>query len=94
MSVHAIFTITIDTPESIAQYREVAADALAKHGGAVAQASPALTVLDGTDPKPSMAAILSFPDADAAQAWHSDPALAHVHDLRRNAGPSTLILLA
>jgi uncharacterized protein (DUF1330 family) len=94
MSIHAIFTITIDNPESIAQYREVAADALTKHGGAVVQASPVLTVLDGSDPAPSMAAVLAFPDAQAAKAWHSDPALAHVHDLRRNAGPSTLILLA
>lgn len=94
MTVHAVFTITITNPESLGKYREVAAAALAKHGGAVVQASPAVSVLDGTTAAPNMAAVLSFPDADAAHAWHSDPDLADVHDLRRNAGQTDLILLA
>jgi uncharacterized protein (DUF1330 family) len=93
MTIHAMFTITVTNPESLAKYREVAGQALAKYGGALVQASPAVIVLDGSSSAPTMAAVLSFPDADAAKAWHVDPELAHAHDLRRDAGTTSLVLL-
>ena len=58
MTTHAIFTITVTNPDSMAKYREVAGQALAKYGGALVQASPAVTVLDGSDAAPTMAAVL------------------------------------
>jgi uncharacterized protein (DUF1330 family) len=40
-----------------------------------------------------MLALLSFPDAEAAKAWISDPELAPVHALRNQAGRSVVKLL-
>jgi len=36
---------------------------------------------------------LSFPDKSAAQAWINDPDLADLHDLRRSAGHTEILLL-
>lgn len=91
--IYAIFKATIIDPGSIAAYRESAAAALAKHGGKVEQATPAPTALDGTPQIPDIAAILSFPNADAARAWINDPELASIHDLRRKAGDTEIMLL-
>ncbi len=92
--VYAIFTATITDKDSLAAYRPKAAEALARHGGSVAQASPAPIALDGAPALPDLAAILSFPDTEAAQAWINDPDLADIHDLRRNAGDTAILLLS
>lgn len=93
MSTHALFTITLTNPDSMEKYREIAGTALAKHGGEVLQASGSVTVLDGDEPTPSIAAILRFPDAAAAIAWHSDSTLTEAHNLRRSAGKTSLMLM-
>lgn len=59
MAIHAMFTITVTNPDSMAKYREVAGPALAKHGGALVQASAAVNVLDGSGAAPTMAAYAS-----------------------------------
>lgn len=92
--VYAIFKATITNPDALARYREHAAAALEKHGGKVAQASTSPEALDGHPELPQMIAALSFPDAEAARAWINDPDLAEVHDLRRNAGETEIVLLA
>ncbi len=91
--VYAIFTANITNPDSLARYREHAAAALTKHGGKVEQASTSAEALDGSPTLPQMVATLSFPDAEAARAWINDPDLAEVHDLRRNAGQTEILLL-
>ena len=91
--VHAFVNLTITNPDSLAQYRVKAADALARHNGAVVQASRDLTALEGSAEMPDLAALLSFPDVASAQAWIKDPDLADVHALRRGAGKSDIILL-
>lgn len=93
MTAHAIVKLHITKPESLAAYREKAADALAKHGGAVLQASRELEVIEGEADLPDMAAILAFPDREAAFAWINDPELADVHALRKGCGCSSIILL-
>ncbi|MDP2733976.1 MAG: DUF1330 domain-containing protein [Hoeflea sp.] len=93
MTVHALATLTITSPEILAQYREKAATALSRHGGAVLQASATLDLLEGGPDLPGMAAVLTFPDRQAALAWINDPELAPVHALRRGSGHSTIILL-
>jgi len=90
---HAIVTMTITAPDILAQYREKAAAALARHGGSVLQASATLDLLEGGPDLPTMAAVLSFPQRDAALAWINDPELAPVHALRRGSGHSTIVLL-
>ena len=91
--VYAFANLTVSNPNALAQYRDVAGAALAKHGGKVEAASGAFTVLDGTPTEPSAAALLSFPDKEAAVAWATDPELADVHALRRSAGGSDILLL-
>lgn len=91
--IYAYVDLKITDPESLAAYRDKAGAALARHGGAVLAASRAATALDGAPDLPDLAAILTFPDRDAAQAWIGDPDLAEVHALRRNAGRSDIVLL-
>lgn len=93
MTAHAIVTMNITAPDILAQYREKAADALARHGGAVLQASAVLDLLEGGPDLPGMAAILTFPERAAALAWITDPELAPIHALRRGSGHSTIVLL-
>ena len=93
MTAHAIVTMTVTSPESLAQYREKAADALSRHGGAVLQASADLDLLEGGPDLPTLAAVLTFPERAAALAWINDPELAPVHALRRGGGHSTIVLL-
>lgn len=91
--IYAYAKLTVTNPDALAQYREVAADALAKHGGKVESAAAECTVLDGAPDVPDIAALLSFPDKAAATAWASDPELADVHALRRSAGGSDILLI-
>ena len=91
--IYAIAHLDVDNPEKLAAYREKASDALARHGGKVEVATQDLTVLDGAPDKPKIAALLSFPDRDAALAWANDPELKDVHALRRGAGRSDIMML-
>lgn len=91
--IYAYAKLTITNPDALAQYRDVAGPALAKHGGKVESSARDCTVLDGTPDIPNVAVLLSFPDKDAALAWANDPELEDVHALRRNAGGSDIHLL-
>jgi uncharacterized protein (DUF1330 family) len=91
--IYAFAKLTVTNPDKMAAYREKAGEALSKHGGKVEAASGAVTTLDGNPSLPDIAALLSFPDADAAHAWINDPSLAEVHALRRGAGASDIVLL-
>lgn len=91
--IYAYAKLTVTNPDALNAYREKAAEALARHGGKVESASKDFTVLDGNPEQPDTAALLSFPDRDAALAWANDPDLANVHALRRSAGGSDILLL-
>jgi len=91
--IYAIFKANVKSPDALAAYRDQAGAALAKHGGKVEQATPTPTALDGSPSLPNVAALLSFPDKSAAQAWINDPDLAALHDLRRSAGQTEILLL-
>ncbi len=91
--IYAFAKLTVTNPDALAQYRDVAGEALAKHGGKVETATRDFTVLDGNPDLPNTAALLSFPDKDAALAWANDADLADVHALRRSAGGSDILLL-
>lgn len=91
--IYAYAKLTVTNPESLAQYRDVAGAALAKHGGAVVSAAGEFTVLDGAPDVPDVVAILSFPDKDAALKWINDPEIADVHALRRGGGASDILLI-
>ena len=91
--IYAVFKADVKRPEAMASYRENAAAALAKHGGKVELATPSPSALDGSPTLSDVAAILSFPDKNAALAWINDPELATLHDLRRSAGRTEILLL-
>ena len=91
--IYAIFKANVKRPDALAAYRDQAGAALAKHGGKVEQATPTPSALDGSPSLPNVAALLSFPDKSAAQAWINDPDLAALHDLRRSAGQTEILLL-
>ncbi len=91
--IYAYAKLTVTNPQALAQYRDVAGSALAKHGGKVESAAKEFTVLDGSPEAPDMAALLSFPDKESALAWANDPELADVHALRRSGGSSDIMLL-
>lgn len=93
MTTYAVALLKITDKEALGRYREKAADALAKHGGAVVAAGPGPEVLEGDAELANVIALLSFPDADAARAWRSDPDLAEVHALRNKAGASTVLVI-
>lgn len=96
MTVHAVFQMHVDTPEKLTEYRAVAGEALARHGGVVAAANGAAAALDpdgGLAEAPGLLAVLTFPDADAARAWIADPAFAAAHALRNAAGKGQVWLL-
>ncbi|MEE9389477.1 MAG: DUF1330 domain-containing protein [Paracoccaceae bacterium] len=93
MTIHVIATMHVTNPDSLAKYRERAGDALSRHGGSVVQASGALAILEGDGEAPNVAALLTFPDEQAARAWIDDPELAEVHALRRNSGQSEVLML-
>ncbi len=68
---------------TFAEYRTVAADALAKHGGTIVIPPSPPTVLDGDD-APAAVVVLEFPDKESAEAWRNDPELASVHAMRNS----------
>ena len=69
-------------PETMAKYRGVAADALAKHGGKIIQPPTSPERLEGSAAAPHAFVLLTFPDGAAAKAWRDDPDLQEVHALR------------
>lgn len=93
MTVHAVAYLYVKDPDMIARYRDKAAAALAKHGGSVLQGSAEPRCLEGDIETPTLIAILSFPDKEAAMAWHNDPDLADTHALRTGGGSSNIFLL-
>ena len=91
--IYAYAKLTVTKPEALAEYRDIAGEALAKHGGKVEVGTAEFTVLDGDPDQPNVAALLSFPDRESALAWANDAELADIHALRRSAGRSDILLL-
>lgn len=91
--IYAYAQLNVTNPEAMAQYRAVAGEALARHGGKVESASSDVIALDGTPSVPPVAALLSFPDKKSALGWINDPDLKEVHALRRSAGTSDILLM-
>lgn len=92
--IYALFKAKVTNPDAMAAYRPQAGAALAKHGGKVELATPTASALDGAPAVPDVAALLSFPNADAARAWINDPEFAELHDLRRSMGDTEILLLS
>ena len=90
--IFAILHMKIKDMNKLSAYREQASAALAKHGGALVDAVAQPTVLQATIDTPDMAAVLSFPDRQAAPARRDNPELTNLHALRKSAGPGNIFL--
>ena len=93
MTAYAIVHLNIDDPARMAEYRDKAGGAFTSHGARPVHASPDVRLLEGPAAKPGLIAILSFPDRDAALAWHQDPDLQEIHALRRDVGDCSIFLI-
>jgi len=93
MTAHVIVTLNVTNPETLAEYRSKAGDAVTRHKGTPLQASTDTLVLEGDRTKPDAAVVLAFPDRDHAQNWINDPELADIHALRRAGSDSWIVLL-
>lgn len=93
MTAYAFVTLDVTDPDKLAAYRDVAGDALAKHGGKVLQASASPSVLEGDITAPQMAVVLEFDTREGAENWRADPDLAETHALRTGSGRTSITLL-
>lgn len=86
MSAHvAIIIHKMKDEAAFAEYRKSAAEAIAKHGGALVPPPSKPLQLDGSGEVPAFINLLTFPSKDAAEAWRNDPALVALH-AQRNTG--------
>lgn len=79
--------------ERMAEYKAVAADALAKHGGKIVVPPTAPEKIEGDAEAPEAIVVLSFPNAASARAWSDDPELASVHAMRRAGADISFFLI-
>lgn len=93
MAVTLLAIMKIKDMEILQNYRQKAGEALAKHRGSIIAAGPLSTSIEGDAINADTAAIISFPDKEAAQSWISDPELAPVHALRNAAGKSSIMMI-
>lgn len=93
MTTYAVAYLTVQDPATFAAYRDRAGEALAKHGGRVAAVSPLPLRLEGSLDQPGAMALLAFEKAGAAEAWHADPELAELHNLRRRGADISIFVL-
>lgn len=91
--VYAYVDMNISHPESFAKYREHAGTAIAKHGGSVLVVGKENQIIEGSTTAPGVAAILTFPDKASALSWISDPDLAEIHEMRKNSGEVSIVLI-
>ncbi len=90
--IYVTAQLNIENRDTLDEYRSKAGPAMARHGGTVVASVPGPTLLEGKD-GPDIAALLSFPDRDAALAWINDPEIANVHALRQASGRSQILLM-
>ena len=70
--------------ETLKQYQAVAMPIIQKHGGQVVARGTGTENFIGQH-KWTVGAIIRFPDAESARAWHNDPAYQKVIPLRQQA---------
>jgi uncharacterized protein (DUF1330 family) len=80
-------------PDRMAEYRAVAANALAKHGGKIVKPPTRPERIEGDAEAPKAIVLLSFPTSAAARAWRDDPELAGVHAMRHAGADITFFLI-
>lgn len=91
MTAYLIATVDdVTDPDKIAEYRTLAGEAMAKHGGKYIARGGGTVFLEGGW-EPGRVVIAEFPTSDQAQAFYNSPEYKKAHEVR--AGIATFRML-
>ena len=91
MPGYVVVNTIVSDPEQYARYRELAGQAVERHGGRYLARGGEMSVLEG-DWQPERLVILEFDSLEAAQAWYESEEYAAARDAR--AGAATMHMVA
>ena len=83
MPAYVIAQVTVTDPEKYADYKKLAAPAVAKYGGKYLVRGGHIEVLEG-DWTPPRVVILEFPSVDAAREFYHSTEYAEAKEARRH----------
>lgn len=92
MTAYVVVQLNPTNAEKMDQYRAVALEPIKKHGGRPIAGGGNIEILE-TYVDSTIIVTLEFPSADAARNWFNDPDYAHVHQLRNEAGKTSIAIL-
>lgn len=92
--VYVFLTLHVTDKAVFDAYREVAGKPMTLHSCKVVSVGRENVMLDGAAPVPTVAVLLSFDSKEQAQAWMDDPEIADIHQLRRDCGDLSIMLVA
>ncbi|MBA2286080.1 MAG: DUF1330 domain-containing protein [Ktedonobacteraceae bacterium] len=91
MSVYFIVDVTIDDPESYADYSKQVGPMLARYGGIFLVRGGVTETIEG-DWQPKRLVVIEFADTEHFRAWYDSPEYAEVRTIRFNASTARAVL--
>lgn len=92
MTAYVISEVEIRDESVAEEYRKLAAESIAEHGGRYVVRGATPDPIEGEWPSGTRLVIVEFPDADAVRRWYSSPSYAKALVLRERALTRRLIL--
>jgi uncharacterized protein (DUF1330 family) len=92
VSAYVISDVEILDPVLIGEYRALAQESIAKHGGRYLARGGAIEAVEGGW-NPKTVIIVEFPDMERARAWYRSPENAEALKIRRHALDRRLIFV-
>jgi len=92
MAAYAIVDMTVTDPVSIEQYRKLAGESVAAHGGKFIVRGGHAEVVDG-DWKPQRIVVIEFPDFAQAKRWRASSEYAAACEIRNRAARTRMLLV-
>ena len=93
MTAYIIVNLNIKSTDWMAEYTAPTQALVAKHGGTYLVAGGAMEKLEGDGDLPSAVVVVSFPNKEAALAFHNDPEYAPLIALRQGGADGDMILV-
>lgn len=93
MTVYVIADVEVTDDSWVPEYAEKVHDIVHKHGGKYLSRSGNIEVLEGEPLPNTLIALISFPNAEAAKAFASDPAYAPFGKARQDGTNSRFQLI-
>jgi uncharacterized protein (DUF1330 family) len=92
MAAFVIVDMTVTDPEKIEEYRKLAGESVAAHGGRFIVRGGRTEVLDG-DWSPKRVVVIEFPGMDEARRWRSSSQYGKACEIRNRAATTRMILV-